>query len=510
MGKAPSADVLFGGSAGSTEMDGLREIPLDDIRPGENMRRNFDETSLDELALSIREHGVLQPVVVVADPAGRGYVLVAGERRWRASQLAGRATIPAVVRDLTPQEALEAMLVENLQRADLDPIEEAVGLQRVLESGGYTQSELAAKVGKSQAYIANRLRLLRLPEEVRRHVSDGELPVGHALQLLRLENSPEFLTRVAHHLMAKKTPATDVPRAIEAFIGDRGMPLTNWYGWRGSPRFDLAGCDGCVHAVQSKAWGGDARWCLDEACWRAKQEAAEAARREALERKAQALAADGQPVVSLAEFEAGDFVLLEYAGFDPAECRGCRYHYVGVAEHHEEPVDACTNRECFYKKREAFYGELRKRQEAEGLARRQAELGRIGEAARARAARGWDRDNLLDLATWVVLACHVPWRGVKWPDVLRACGIETDVDGLDGGMADTDDVEPATVRAFLAGFSDEQVLRLLWAWPGAGVGLHDAQVAWLYGVEPEPDEDPLGVDEAMADTDDEDDGVGEA
>jgi ParB family chromosome partitioning protein len=160
-------------------------LPLTAIRPNpQQPRRRFSEESLAELAASIREKGLLQPLVV--RPKGDGYELVAGERRYRAAILAGLTEVPALVRDLTDQEALELALVENLQREDLTPLEEARGYQALLGMG-LTQEEVAKRVGKARSTVANALRLLQLPEEVLAALEDGRITAGHARALLMLE-----------------------------------------------------------------------------------------------------------------------------------------------------------------------------------------------------------------------------------------------------------------------------------------------------------------------------------
>lgn len=277
-GKAPTADVLFGGLDDVAQESGVQEIPLDDIQPGDNVRKTFDQSGLEELAASIKEHGVIQPVIVVPHPNGRGYQLVAGERRWRASQLAGLQTIPAVVRDMTPEQVLQVMIVENLQREDVLPIEEAQGFRRLLDLATWTQTQLAERIGKSQAHVANRLRLLKLPAEVQKNVAAGKLPVSHALLLLRLEDSPKFMGRTAHHLMQKDYTAAEVPAAIDHFIATSAKPLDDNQPWLGTPLFDKRECKGCPHAVKAVPRGYNQAphpYCLNEACWDKKQKAAQ-------------------------------------------------------------------------------------------------------------------------------------------------------------------------------------------------------------------------------------------
>lgn len=161
----------------------VRQIPIDQIdRNEEQPRKYFDEEHLDELRESIATHGVLEPIIV--RPVQGRYEVVVGERRWRAAQLAGLKSLPAVVRTLSDKETMEIALVENLQREDLNPLEEAEAYRRLMLDFGLTQEEVAARVGKKRSTVANRLRLLELEEEIRLEIEAGRLSAGHAKVLL--------------------------------------------------------------------------------------------------------------------------------------------------------------------------------------------------------------------------------------------------------------------------------------------------------------------------------------
>ncbi len=166
------------------------EVPVGKILPGAMQPRNgMDDDSLNELAESIRENGIMQPLVV--RPREGGYELIAGERRWRAAQMAGLARVPIVIRDVDDRTALELALVENLQRENLDPIEEARGYAQLMEQFDLKQEEVAVKVGKSRATVANSLRLIKLPPEVQAYIRDGRLSSGHAKAILGLKNAKD-------------------------------------------------------------------------------------------------------------------------------------------------------------------------------------------------------------------------------------------------------------------------------------------------------------------------------
>ncbi|HEX9866478.1 MAG TPA: ParB/RepB/Spo0J family partition protein [Acidimicrobiia bacterium] len=167
---------------------GLIQVPVDRITTNPDQpRTRFDDDSLEELAASMKEVGVLQPIVVTGDEGG--YVLIAGERRWRAAKRAGLAVIPAVVRENTGTSTLVEALVENVQRQDLTPLEEAHAYQQLLENYGMTQEQVASRVGKSRPAISNTLRLLQLPVEVQEMVDAGELSAGHARALVGLDDT---------------------------------------------------------------------------------------------------------------------------------------------------------------------------------------------------------------------------------------------------------------------------------------------------------------------------------
>ncbi|HEY4238683.1 MAG TPA: ParB/RepB/Spo0J family partition protein [Kofleriaceae bacterium] len=187
---------------------------IEDLYPSpEQPRRKFAEDKLAELAASISVHGVIVPLVVRPRPAGGGYFLIAGERRWRAAQRAGLHEVPVVVQDVAESVALERALVENLQRADLGPLEEAAAYQRLADEFGLTQEAIAERIGKDRSTVANSIRLLKLPPPVRQLVEDDKLSMGHARAILGLDDAPA-MERVARQVAEKQLSV----RATEALV----------------------------------------------------------------------------------------------------------------------------------------------------------------------------------------------------------------------------------------------------------------------------------------------------
>lgn len=180
-------ESLFEDAAPSFESDAkVESLPLREIEPDPAQpRKTFEQQALGELAASIAEHGLLQPIAVRPRPTG-GYVIVAGERRWRASRMAGLTEVPVVVKDVSDEQAMELALVENLQREDLDPVEEAAGIRELMTRCDLTQEQAAQKLGKSRSALANSLRLLNLPESVLELLKSGFINTGHAKVILSL------------------------------------------------------------------------------------------------------------------------------------------------------------------------------------------------------------------------------------------------------------------------------------------------------------------------------------
>ncbi|MEE0830284.1 MAG: ParB/RepB/Spo0J family partition protein [Longicatena sp.] len=205
---------------GKTEVEGSKksEIEVSIIRPNPYQpRRTFDEAKLQELAESIKTHGVFTPILV--KNAIQGYELIAGERRLRAAKIAGLKTIPAIIVEFDDAQMMEIALLENIQREDLNAIEEALGYEKIIARLNYTQEELAKRIGKSREHVANMLRLLKLPQTVQQHVVDGKLSMGHVRALLSLKD-PQRMEEVAEKAIALHLSV----RAVETLVKNINQP----------------------------------------------------------------------------------------------------------------------------------------------------------------------------------------------------------------------------------------------------------------------------------------------
>ena len=223
-------DALLGGAnvaatpdeAARTDVNELRQLPVDVIQRGKYQpRRDIDPVSLEELASSIRNQGVMQPIVVRPVGGGR-FEIIAGERRWRASQQAGLENIPALVRDVSDEAAIAMALIENIQREDLNPIEEALALQRLQQEFQLTQQQVADAVGKSRVTISNLLRLIALPEEIKTLLAHGDLEMGHARALLGLPTDRQV--EAARHVVARGLTVRQTEALVRLWLNTKGKP----------------------------------------------------------------------------------------------------------------------------------------------------------------------------------------------------------------------------------------------------------------------------------------------
>jgi len=215
----PVVPVRVSATLPAATATGLQEVPLDRIDASPFQPRvHFDQQSLDELAQSFRTGGVVQPIIL--RPIGQRYELVAGERRLRAARLANIERLPAIVRILSDEQALELSLVENIQREDLNALEQARAFERLANDFALTQEQIAARTGKDRATVANLLRLLRLPQEVQQLVEEGKLTAGHARALLKLEDSPVIQRVLAKRIVARRMSVRQAEEMVERRMPD--------------------------------------------------------------------------------------------------------------------------------------------------------------------------------------------------------------------------------------------------------------------------------------------------
>lgn len=223
----PSGVVQPEGATGDAASPaGILEVPVADILPNpQQPRTTIEPSSLAELAASIREHGVIQPLIVTRSrPTDRApYQLIAGERRWRAAQLAGLAVVPVLVKEATPQQSLELALVENIQRADLNPLEEAEAFETLIADFGLSQQEVADQVGKSRAAVANTVRLLRLPDRVKALLAQGTLSEGHGRALLGLEDA-DGIVRAAEQVVSRELTVRQTEELVRRLLSAAEAP----------------------------------------------------------------------------------------------------------------------------------------------------------------------------------------------------------------------------------------------------------------------------------------------
>ena len=209
------ADFTPGAALSAQAAGQVRILPIETVAPNPDQpRKTFNEAALEELAASIREKGVLQPILVRPNPREHGaYEIIAGERRWRASQRARLHEIPAIIKDLDDAATLEVAIIENIQRSDLNPVEEAAGFAQLIESFSYTQEQLAQVLGKSRSHVANTLRLMKLPDSVRAMLAEGQLSAGHARALIGRDDAEAL----AEQIIAKGLNV----REVEALLKSR-------------------------------------------------------------------------------------------------------------------------------------------------------------------------------------------------------------------------------------------------------------------------------------------------
>ena len=219
-GLGKGLDALFFDNSSDERKDGVMTVRLSEIEPNKGQpRKTFDENALAELADSIREHGIIQPLLVRKLDKG-GYQLVAGERRWRASRIAGLTEVPVFIREMSDRQVAEVALIENLQREDLNPLEEAKGYAQLMKDYSLTQEQVAKSVGKSRPAVANAMRILELDDEVLEYVRNGKLSAGHARTLLPVKDKATLL-KLAEEIVLKDISVRETERIVKSILNPK-------------------------------------------------------------------------------------------------------------------------------------------------------------------------------------------------------------------------------------------------------------------------------------------------
>ncbi len=344
-------------------------LSLGDLRPMDNYRKSMDEKKLAELTESVKTKGVVQPILV--RPNGKGYEIVFGQRRWMAAKRAGLAMIPSMIRKVSDIEALELQVIENSQREDPNPMEEAIGFKKLLDTGKHTVDTLSSKLDKSRQYVEGRTRLLKLPKDVQDKLVDGSIPIGHALQLTRLKNDGD-MKKLAKEMISREMTMSEVKRQLSSMSTEMRKAV-----------FDTAGCHNCGARSQTQtAFFPDAKQdgdrCMDQSCFFMKTK-------------------QHYGVVAAALRNMGVTVCARYQDFQAAEKKhGKTYSRVAIHQddaHYQKPYpklwktqcSKCSNRVFCWHEQKRWNGE--KVIETEWLCLDKACLGKMNKVKAAKAER---------------------------------------------------------------------------------------------------------------------------
>lgn len=321
-------------------------------------RKAFDPDALAELANSIREHGIIQPLTVLpADQDGR-FRIVAGERRWRAAELAGLEELPCVVTPLDELKQQTVMLVENLQRAELSPLEEAQAFQVLRDKLGLTETEIAARVGKSQPHVANRLRLLMLPGSAQEAIAKGIISASHGRALTPIAHAPRLVDRIIANVAQYRTPVSRLESELSQDAWRLTKPLDSSSISCEKPKFDPASCVACADACKIEVgdYNGHKQFesrCTNPECWEKKQKQTELQKIEDRRRLLAKQANGKENALKLIDLSHDDYVSMEsyeFDGVDKSDCPRCNYQKLGQREDGKTEL-ICLNRACLAQKK---------------------------------------------------------------------------------------------------------------------------------------------------------------
>jgi len=331
-------------------------IPIDLIKiTGLNPRKNFDDDSMKELAKSIQNHGILEPIIV--RPKGNHYELVAGERRLRAAKMVGLDKVPVIIREYTDEQMMEIMLMENLQRKDLTPIEEAHALQKIIASG-IKKEDLAKRIGKSESWISKRLRLLELPEELQKLVEESRLTIEQALKIVPFAKWPV----IKFILKEIKNTSNDIDWILIHAVQNRTYALNlDFFGYTlkdVQEYFDFSECKNCKAPIKFN----NSRICLHKECFSMKLKEAKRKLREAKEKELEEM--KQKSIVDLDKIGYGNYVELadtwDAPKFDVSVCESCPHKKMGIRWNGKK-IPVCLNPSCFKEKQRKAEEEIKKR-----------------------------------------------------------------------------------------------------------------------------------------------------
>lgn len=344
-------------------MESIKEIALKEISVSKfNPRKHFDDKKMEDLTASIKEKGIIVPVIV--RKAKEGYELVCGERRYRASEKAGLKCIPALIKELTDQQALECQVIENLQREDINSIEEAQGFNALLTQFKYTQEKLANEIGKSQGYIASRLALLDLREDFQEDLISGALAPGHVKYLMVCAKSEKVLDGIRKRL--KETKEQPTVRDFEVLVNDaiaHGTKDLVKSSYGGGPEFDTKDCKTCEFNRSVRRWPGQEKRCFNPECYKTKQAAALKNKNERIRAKI-----DKGQVVPDDDLKGVEDLSGHRCNFDKKTCKKCEKRKAVITKdsysNKKVTKEVCTDKECFARKnQEAVAAEEQKQKE---------------------------------------------------------------------------------------------------------------------------------------------------
>jgi len=462
----------------------LTEVGICRIYPNpKNPRKNFDEIALQELAASIKQLGILQPLVVVHGDGDR-YRLVAGERRWKAAQIAALDTVPVIIKELTPQQEAEAMLIENLQRKDLDPIDEARGMEAMIKECGWTQEQLAEKLGCTQGHIANRLRLLELPETVQKNISQEIITPTHARALVRLskiESGTAGIESISKDIEQRGMTVKQTEEAVDRWIKDHCNPLfkTDNYFFRDrSPSFETKSCKDCEHVIRAQYQGNLQRFCSNDKCWQKKQAEGKKIREQEEQERLAKEAARG--IINLEKIGYGNFQEIDTYDFrDIAkqECLGCQEIKIGKWYGQEKQV--CLNMKCVRSKKL----KITKEKNAAARSKIREEVDQAAEFATKITVAGMQKNLLVYIAGLIISSIEVDYnREIKRNDLLRDyLGWDKEVvkkigSAYSSGMREHYWKE---VVSQLSHMNQDELFKIIIQWPIMAAGFKVSYNQWL-------------------------------